>query len=468
MAYGFKTSKSWFYGLLGIFVILGLAYGLTIPLFESSDEFSHLQVIRYFANERTLPPPVFPARRADSGEAMAWVLTFHSPPLYYAPPLYHALGAALTFWAPMEDLPARLIPNPGWEKGWSPESTTAPWNKNIYVHLPDETLAQSATVRATIFLRLVSLLLAWVPVVCAYKMALLLWPERPLVALTAAGFVALNPQYIATAASVTNDLLLCALFSLAVLAMVKAIMGQESGWRRWALLGGGVGMAILVKQSALLLLPLGAVAILWQTPDVAWRHWRKWLLDGAVFGLAALCVGGWWYALNGLRYGDLLGTATHLQSQVPLAGFDLRAAASTFRSYWAAFGWGIPAPAWFYWMMGSIVTLSLLGIVKSCLPGGAMWALQLPIRRSLLFLGSVVLLNTVAFVRWAVFPPEHLLAACSFLRLQPRGWCVRGDSGNSSVEKPCAGFAWGWAWEWSASRSGSPGGCCVRLMRPPT
>jgi len=80
------TPKRWLYGLLGIFVILGLAYGLTIPLFESSDEFSHLQVIRYFANEGTLSPPVFPDRRADSRGAMAWFLTFHDPPLYYAPP----------------------------------------------------------------------------------------------------------------------------------------------------------------------------------------------------------------------------------------------------------------------------------------------------------------------------------------------------------------------------------------------
>ena len=436
---GSMAPKSWLYGLLGIFVILGLAYGLTIPLFESSDEFSHLQVIRYFANERTLPPPVFPDRRADSGAAMAWFLTFHDPPLYYAPPLYHALGAALTFWSPMEDLPARLIPNPAWAKGWSPESTTDPWNKNIYVHLPDETVLQSATVRAALFLRLISLLLACVPIVCAYQMARLLWPERPALALAAAGFVALNPQYIATAASVTNDLLLCALFSLAVLAMVKAIVSQGWGWRQWALLGVIVGLAVLVKQSALLLLPLGAVAILWQTPDVAWRHWRKWLADGAAFGLAALCVGGWWYGMNAMRYGDLLGTATHTQSQVALTGFDLQAAASSFRSYWAAFGWGIPAPDWFYWVMGGIVVVALLGMVKSCVPSGEViglitlrltrskpcprggrsltahvsgagerapsgevWRLELPVRRSLAFLSGVLFINGIAFVRWAV------------------------------------------------------------------
>ncbi len=394
--------KSWFYGLLGVFVILGLAYGLTIPLFESSDEFSHLQVIRYFANERMLPPPVFPDRRADSGEAMAWFLTVHDPPLYYAPPLYHALSAALTFWTPMEDLPARLIPNPGWAKGWSPESTTDPWNKNIYVHLPDETVAQSATVRAALFLRLISLLLACVPIICAYEMALLLWPERSALALAAAGFVAFNPQYIATAASVTNDLLLCALFSLAVLALVRAIVGQGWGWRQWALLGVVVGVAALVKQSALMLLPLGAVAILCQTPDVTWRHWRKWLADGTAFGLAVLCVGGWWYGMNAVRYGNLLGTATHIQSQIALTGFDLQAAVSSFRSYWAAFGWGIPAPGWFYWMMGGIVTAALLGIVKSGALSGEVWRLSPPLRRSLAFLGGVLLLNGVAFVRWAV------------------------------------------------------------------
>lgn len=402
MIHGFMVSKNWLYGLLGVSVILGLTYGLTIPLFESSDEFSHLQVIRFIATERTLPPPVFPDRRADSGEAMARFLMFHNPPFYYAPPLYHALGAALTFWSPMEDLPARLIPNPAWERGWSPESTTDPWNKNIYVHLPDETLIQSATLRAAMFLRLISLLLACVPVVCAYRMALLLWPERPIMALAAAGFVALNPQYIATAASVTNDLLLCALFSLAVLAMVKAIANQGWGWQRWALLGAGVGLAALVKQSALLLLPLGAVAIVWQTAGADSRAGRKGLVDGIAFGLTALCVGGWWYGMNAVRYGDLLGTATHVQSQVALTGFDLQAAVNSFRSYWAAFGWGIPAPVWFYWLMGGIVAVSLLGIVKSCLPSGEVWCLPTLARRSLIFLSGVVLLNAIAFVRWAI------------------------------------------------------------------
>lgn len=396
------TPKYWLYGLLGIFIILGLVYGCTMPLFESSDEFSHLQVIYYFSKERTLPPPVVPERRADSGEAMAWFLAFHNPPLYYAPPLYHALGAVLTSWSPMEDLPARLIPNPGWEKGWTPQSDTDPWNKNIYVHLPDETFSQSATFRAAMFLRLISLLLGCVPVICAYKMTRLLWPEKPALAAGAAGFVSLNPQFIATAASVTNDLLLCALFSLALWVMVKSVMEQDAPWWQWACLGGIVGWGALVKQSALMLLPLGGLAILWQIPGNILREWRKWLVKGAVFGLAALGVCGWWYGLNAVRYGDSLGMAPHLHSQVALTGFDLQAAISSFRSYWAAFGWGIPAPEWFYWMVGCVVVVSMFGVLKPRLPFGDAGGLSLPVKRSLYLLGGAFFLNCVAFVRWAV------------------------------------------------------------------
>jgi len=393
--------------VLGMFAALGVLYSATTPLFESSDEFSHLQVIRYMAQARRLPPQVIPYRRAATGADMAWFLGYHSPPLYYAPPLYHALGALLTFWSPLDDLPERLIPSPSWEAGYSPGGDDSPWNKNIYVHLPDEFPAESATMRATVWLRLLSLALGGVTVVCAYCVARLLWPERPTLALGAAVWVAFNPKFIATSASVTNDPLLNALFSLALLLMLRT-MRNGARWPRWAALGALVGTGMLVKQSALALLPLGGLAILGQAEEHAASGERldsyvgKVFKHGAAFGLAALAVGGWWYAYNALRYGDPLGVAPHLAAQVPLKGFDWRALSMTFRSYWSGFAWGITSPVWIYWAIAAVVVIALLGLLRVCLPGGELWRLSRMKRRALGILAAAVILNTIALVRWAV------------------------------------------------------------------
>ncbi len=163
-----------FLGLLALYLILGVSYAAAVPVLEAPDESSHLQVIRYIRLNRRLPPYQIPERRADSGAGMAWVIGYHDPPLYYAPPLYHALGAVLTAWTGMEDLPARLIPSPSWEAGHAPQRGPESWNKNVFVHLPGASLTQSQTVQAAALLRAFSLLLGGVTIFCAYEIARML------------------------------------------------------------------------------------------------------------------------------------------------------------------------------------------------------------------------------------------------------------------------------------------------------
>jgi hypothetical protein len=253
------------YILLVVFVGLGMTYALVTPCFESPDEWSHLSLVRYWAAHWTLPPRVLPTHPARTGADVAWYFEYHDPPLYYAPPLYHALAAVLASfpWTSMDDLPYLLVPSPSWEAGWAPEAGTDPWNKNIFAHRAEETWAQSSTVRATYLLRLVSLGLGAVTVLCTHALAQFLWPERPMLALGAAAFVAFNPQFLAVSAGVTNDNLLNALFGLVPVVMLRYIR-DGAAWRQWALLGGLAGLGLLTKQSGLLLLPLGLLAVVWQ------------------------------------------------------------------------------------------------------------------------------------------------------------------------------------------------------------
>ena len=402
------------------FVGLGVTYALVTPCFESPDEWSHLSLVHYFSVHRALPPRVLPSRRALTGPDMAWFLEYHDPPLYYAPPLYHSLAALLTSssWTNMDDLPYLLVPSPSWEAGWVPRPDGDPWNKNIYAHRAEETLARSGTVRAAYLLRLVSLGMGAVTVLCTYALARLLWPERPFLALGAAAFVVLNPKFIVVSAGVTNDNLLNALFSLSLVCALRC-MRDGAAWNRWAMLGGLVGLGLLTKQSAMLLLPLGLLAVVWQRGDAFFAlpsrggRRRKVLADGGAFLAAALGVGGWWYVRNAILYGDPLGLEPHFASQVPLTHFGLDEALKTARSYWASFGWApmlVEPPV--YALAGLVMLAALAGIVAAVRPsgptpgggdrGGSLWHAPKMTRRGLALLVLALVLNVMGFVRWAV------------------------------------------------------------------
>ncbi len=351
--------------ITGLYIALGCMYAVNTPLFESPDESSHLQVIRYIAKERQLPPYQIPDRRADTGPNMAWLIGYHDPPLYYAPPLYHVLAALVTAWDSMDDLVDRLIPSPSWAQGFSPHRGSDAWNKNVFVHLPDETLLASRTVRAVALLRGLSILLGAVTVLCTYAIAREIWPERAWLALGAAAWVALNPQFAASHSGVSNDPLTNALFSVTFLGLLR-MLRTGAAWPHWAALGIPVGAGLLTKQSALMLLPLGALGALvsaWVQRPVRFEAGvaLKGIGRAMAFGVTAVLLGGGWYLANAIRYGDPLGTLPHWAIQVPLDRFGWQALLAGLQSYWVAFGWAlITAPWWLY------AAVAVCGVHRDC------------------------------------------------------------------------------------------------------
>jgi 4-amino-4-deoxy-L-arabinose transferase-like glycosyltransferase len=383
----------WLLVLLATFIGLGVTYSLATPLFEAHDESSHLTVARYLIVNRALPPRVTPERRVtQSGADMADSLRFHDPPRYYAPPLYYAIAALLTAPLGMDDLPALLVPSPSWEAGFAPRANTDPANKNVFAHLAQETFAHSQTVRAAYVLRMLSLALGAVTVACAYALAQVLFPHQPNLALGAAALTALNPHFIFLSSGATNDALLNTIMAVFLVGALTC-MRDGAPWTRWLALGAWAGLGCLTKQTALILLPLGGLAILNQ-PKAAWR---KMLGDGAALGSAALLVGGWWYARNAVLYGDPLGLETHFASQTPLASFTFNKALMMFYSYWAAFGWKlILVEPVVYALAACVMGAGLLGMAA------AMPRLPSAARRGMMVLAVAVALNLAGLIRWAI------------------------------------------------------------------
>ena len=388
--------------LVVLFVCLGATYAWATPLFESPDESSHLQVIDYLAKHHRLYPPTVLEAPVTSGTEVAWVLGYHSPPLYYTPPLYHVLGALLTGWIDMRDLPDRLVPSPSWGIGWAPQRNAEPWNKNVYAHLPGEDLRVSPTVRAAALLRGVSLALGVVTVICTYWLSLELWPRRCLLALGAAACVALNPQFIAISVGVTNDPMIIALFSLVLLCAVRAV-GRKTETRVWVRLGVLVGMGLLTKQTAFLLLPVGLLAILAEARLREQGGVRRALTHSVAFGLPALLVGGGWYLWNMSQSGGVLGTATHFSAVAPLECVGLRELAAIFETYWAGFGWAlISAPRWVYGFYFVFTCLGVGGLVRALAARERFHREPSRVRWGLGLLGAAWVLNAATLVGWAI------------------------------------------------------------------
>jgi len=366
--------------LLAIFLALCLAYNVATPIFEAPDERDHFSYASWLADGRGLPHMV--ADRGQVGEL-------------WQPPLYYALIAAAVAPIDRSDLATVAPLSADWQAGAS---------RVAHYHGAAERFPYRGTTLAVHLARFVSSLLGAVTVWCAYAIARHVIPGY---ALVAAALVAFNPQFIFISGAINNDNLVIALASVVLWLLVRSQAsgllsahrrpaalsqplpvggetaalpqplppGEETRrstpWAWYILLGLLWGLAALAKLTGATLGLVIGVALLVQ----AWRQrsWRP-VLGGVLAGATAALAGGWWFWRNVWLYGDPLAWQQMLDMTAPLLRPELLSwpetaqyAASLRRTYWAMFGYGVPAPEGFYWMAAILMALSAVGLVKALL-----------------------------------------------------------------------------------------------------
>ncbi|MFP4436688.1 MAG: glycosyltransferase family 39 protein [Chloroflexaceae bacterium] len=341
------------YALLLLFLLLATLYNVVIPLGEGPDEPGHMAYVLFLAREGRLPRQHVAVGPVDvPGEG-------HQPPLAYL------LALPAVAWLPPAEDEFFLSDNPDflWNSGSEPAA---------FMRSSQEYWPWRGVVRAWHLTRGVATLLGLVTLVCTWKAAHALvqpdqttQPARAYLPLLATAFVALNPQFLFTSALVTNDALLTALSAgLFWLAVSPSVVNHR---HRWSLLAGGLfGLALLTKQSALLLAPL----LLWASWRAGNGNWRATARTVVTWAAVALLLAGWWYARNWQLYGDPFGLGV-FRDEFMTQAFNWRSPAAwraalvqLYASFWARFGWmSLHPPVWVIRVYALIGLVALAGLV---------------------------------------------------------------------------------------------------------
>ena len=347
--------------VLAAYLILAVAYSVSSPLYEPTDELRHFRYVRHIAVYHTLP-----VQRADAPRAQS-----HHPPLYYM------LGALVSGWVPVaQDVYYEPPLNPYWGyRYWE----TGVDNKNQYLHGTDESFPYQGIALAVYLVRLMTVLIGAGTVWLTYCVGREAFPEHPGVASGGAALVAFNPQFLYLSGAINNDIP-ASLCGAAVLLLCIRMIRKGPALRTDIALGLVYGLAVLTKLHLVALFPIIVLAyVLALLPSNRPGSQLSALIRGPiiVLSLAAL-LSGWWFWRNAILYGDPTGMrmVNELWGGRPASG-NLWAVQQglpyLWSSLWGRFGYGqIPLPELLYRGMLAFCLLALTGYLvpgRDAMPG---------------------------------------------------------------------------------------------------
>lgn len=275
------------------FVTLAAIYSIAVPLFEGPDEDDHFRYARFLAIQHALPVQQFEPGGGEAGH-QGW-----------QPPLYYLLAGLIISPVDTSDFPQRLQRNPA----AALVGDIACCGRNQYLHFDAERFPYRNTTLAVHLARGVTIAFGAVTVAALYALVLSLFPGQRWLALATTAVATLNPSFLYASALVSNDVPLAALCTVSLLVMVKRLTGQWAPTPRYfALLGVVMALALLVKTTALGLIPFALAVGLY----LSWKRQpaRQFLARALELSIAALSpvvlLTGWWFVRNQILYGDPL------------------------------------------------------------------------------------------------------------------------------------------------------------------
>lgn len=373
---------------LCVYLALAGAYALMLPLGHAPDEPAHFAYVLFIAEHGRLPHYYEDNVGYESYQA----------PLYYTLSagvckLTMATAEAVGWGIPPEQSPALNAP-PATDGPLPPQIRKHPWVPRAQYHLMlsawREALAYSPVQRAGwLKVRLFTMLIGGLGVVLGWRIVRVLFPEQEWLADSVGAAMAFLPMYTHISGAVGNDPATVVAVELSVL-MTLLMLRDGPTVRRVALLGLALGIGMITKDSANVVIPVALLALAWSAgrrhepeahpsylTDLAKRiaalRWGLIVKRGAVVLAVMAAVAGWWFVRNRMLYGHFMHYPANPQTQLPWDYYfmfpeHLWLALSlhlpmTFRNFWGNFAWtNIALPTWIYWALLPISLLPLPGL----------------------------------------------------------------------------------------------------------
>jgi len=361
--------------LFGYF-LLAFSYSLATPFFEKTDEVYHVAYIKHLADGHGFPAldPHNPARQEAT-----------------QPPLYYLAGALIISGIPTDDMNTLTRLNPHFRPVWDNIPGN---NRNRYLHTVNEWTPRQGAALAVRILRSFSILLGGITVACTYGLAHLLVPSRRWAVLGATMLCAFNPQFLYVSSTVNNDVMVAATCALTGFCVLRLICVPHVRPNHLFGVGISLGLAMLSKINALIMLPVVMMAVAyaaWHTANGRFGLFvRRGMLWGGIVLACALLLSGWWFVRNAvLTGGDWTGSQVHVEKwgrrqehpswetwQLEIQGLE--------ESYWAVFGLNsIPIERWINLILFGIDRLGVVGSVVLLIRQWTRWRWPGPLRFSL-------------------------------------------------------------------------------------
>jgi len=371
-----------------VYCILGFAYAMETPKWQTPDEPAHYNYVVYLAENRRFPVLQmgdYPHQYLEEIKAAGFPSDMSIDPIRYEfhqPPLYYVLAAAVY-------------------------GVTSP-------------LGFAAQFLA---MRLLSVVLGAALLLVAYAIVRDVFPNDRLLALTSTAMVATLPMHIAMSAAINNDTLAELILALVIWLCVKEIKAGLSR-RQTVALGVLIALALLTKTTIYAPVILSSLLALAVRGRERGRH-ALLLKLWTVFGLGLL-LSGWWFIRNALSYGGLDLFAWHRHDSVVvgqpttawwIAEHGLAKTVQdfvtvSFRSFWAQFGWmGVLIDSRLYLLLAVVSLAITMGFV--------LWLVRVVRKPALLstYQRWALLLLLLVFMSVAA---EHVLYNLKFVQHQGR------------------------------------------------
>ncbi|MHB8621115.1 MAG: ArnT family glycosyltransferase [Chloroflexota bacterium] len=263
--------------LLAAHLALAALYSVLTPPLEGWDEVAHFVTLRHVAR-----PDIYPATAPNGLPSEA-----SQPPLYYL-----IVGKLSEPFLPSRAWQPEL--NGAWDPNVTPSKASTHGGANFVVHTPAEAFPWHGVFAFIHVARLWTALLSCGATLFVYLAARLLAPGNRLLPIVAAAVAGFEPTWLQISGAMTNDVLPVVGSAAFIYTAARFARGRD---RHVLWLGLAVALSVLTKATALFLIPLALVFVLYQgLREGSLRKTLIWLAELA----GTICImAGWWLRSDG-------------------------------------------------------------------------------------------------------------------------------------------------------------------------